>query len=153
MCCCKTPNVNGKPGYSWDGRTESTYPVTAPELEEGETALWDEPGRCGGLDSHAFHFQLVKNGGQYWLVVRHGGGQERHKLSHSLCFVAVEHFSSNDRYWLLHGIYNTLRDAARQASEKKHREWMEAAAEKRIKRRSRGGVVRVTVEPKLHELA
>lgn len=24
MCCCAKPNVNGEPGYSWDGKSVST---------------------------------------------------------------------------------------------------------------------------------
>jgi len=29
MCCCAKPNVNGEPGYSWDGKNVSTRGLSA----------------------------------------------------------------------------------------------------------------------------
>lgn len=72
MCCCAKPNVNGELGYSWDGKNVSTRPVAAPTITDRDTLLFDEPGRCGGMDSHCHHYRLVKDIG-ISLLVRHGG--------------------------------------------------------------------------------
>ena len=66
MCCCAKPNVNGEPGYSWDGKSISTRPVDPPMLEDGDVLLFDEPGRCGGMDSHCHHYRLVKSHGSLY---------------------------------------------------------------------------------------
>jgi hypothetical protein len=83
MCCCGKPTVNGEIGYRWnDPNAEPTvYPVNPPTLNENETLIYDEPGRCGGLDSHCHHYRLVCQFGSVRLLVRHGGGDERVRLS------------------------------------------------------------------------
>ena len=160
MCCCPEPNVNGTPGYSWDGKIVSTRPVDPPAVEEGDLLIYDEPGRCGGLDCHSHHFRVVLDRfGRQQLLVRHGGGDERIELGCSWdCLIGksdpaetdyVRSLGSNGRYWLLRTIYTVHRkagDAARNATDA---EWMEAAAQKRIKtRKSRGyHSVRVWIEP------
>ncbi len=79
MCCCGQPTINGTPGaYSWDGKTWSTRQPEPPPLQEGDTLLYDEPGRCGGIDHHSHHFRLVRRQyGGHVVLVRHGGGDER----------------------------------------------------------------------------
>jgi hypothetical protein len=50
-------------------------------LSEGDELIYDLPGRCGGMDSHCHHLRLVKaQFGGYALLMRHGGGDERHPL-------------------------------------------------------------------------
>jgi hypothetical protein len=62
MCCCGTPVVNGEPGYKWQfNDTPGVRPVNAPSLNDNDQLLRDEPGRCGGLDSHSHHYRLVKS--------------------------------------------------------------------------------------------
>ena len=82
MCCCGKPTINGQiNAYSWDGKAFMTYEPNPPALEEGDTLLWDEPGRCGGIDAHSHHFRLVKRQwGGLSLLVRHGGGDARLSL-------------------------------------------------------------------------
>lgn len=161
MCCCEKPNVNGQPGYSWDGKSAGVHPANPPALKEGDTLVYDEPGRCGGLDCHSHHFRVVKgeHGSRHYLLVRHGGGDERIELVSSWgCLVGamgraeVDHLApldSNGRYWLLHTIYSVHRDAARTARQRTAAEWMQAAATKRIKTRKTRGYhsVRVWIEP------
>lgn len=51
MCCCDQPNVNGTPGYKWQPRDKPmTRQVNPPDIQDGDTLLFDEPGRCGGTD-------------------------------------------------------------------------------------------------------
>jgi hypothetical protein len=59
---------------SWDGKNVGTREVDAPALLDGDVLLFDEPGRCGGLDSHCYHYRVVKRAGLS-LLVRHGGSR------------------------------------------------------------------------------
>lgn len=148
MCCCGKPTINGNDGYKWnkpDGPT-SVYPVNPPTLEENDKLLADEPGRCGGSDSHHLHLRLVKNCGLS-LLAKHGGGEERLRLSGPIADVLLG-LDSNARYWLLAAVYHAHSDGERQGREKTVHTWRKAAAEKRIKTRKlpSQGVVKVWIE-------
>lgn len=152
MCCCGKPNVNGSPGaYSWDGKSYSTRQPQPPTLREGDELLFDEPGRCGGLDCHSHHFRLVKCYGSYDVLVRHSGGDERFSIGvvGRLLVPSLAAMDSNGRYWLMHSLYSTREDMQRHTGEKVAAHWRKAAAEKRIKtRKLRGkGQVKVWIEP------
>jgi hypothetical protein len=144
MCSCLQPNVNGTPGYSWDGKNVFTRPVDPPQLNDGDVLLFDEPGRCGGMDSHCHHYRLVKYAGSTQLLVRHGGGTERLHVSlpRGFSFNCVD---SNTRYWLLNAIYHAANDARRKAAQ--HRQ---AFAEGRLKKRRlrKQDTVKIWIEPK-----
>lgn len=148
MCCCGRAVVNGTMGYRWQPKdAPGVYPASAPELGEGDALLVDEPGRCGGLDAHSYHFRLVRERwGALAILVRHGGGQERVLLSNGRvlekCFDAME---SHARFWLLSAIYHAQAHAATEAASATRRKWQEAAAEKRIKTRKRRGYNAVDV--------
>lgn len=152
MCRHKTGkcNINGQPGYSWNGEEPMTRQVEPPALRDGDELLYDLPGRCGrGTDSHSFHFRVVKSGGYGMdLLVRHGRGDERFRLS---C-PAGESFASmseEDRYWVCQAMYHAIENAR----EKSHRDttarWQQAAAEKRIRTRKmpKRDAVKVWIEP------
>jgi len=150
MCCCGKPTVNGEPGYRWNNpdAPPSTYPVNPPDLQEGDTLLYDEPGRCGGLDSHSHHFRVVRHYSSLFLYVRHGGGDERTRLGG-----VTEHFTnllaaldSTARYWTLAAMWYTMSHAARDAQHSEHSKWVHAIAQKRIKTQKRRGVTRVWIE-------
>ena len=110
MCACLEPNINGNPGYSWDGKNVSTRPVHPPALNDTDVLLFDEPGRCGGLDCHSHHYRLVKHHGSIELLVQHGGGTERLRVStphgrrNTFSFDGMD---SNTRYWIFHAIYHS----------------------------------------------
>lgn len=151
MCCCGKPIVNGEPGYSWDGKSTSVYQPHAPTLDEGETLLYDEPGRCGGgLDSHSYHYRVVRaKWGGLSLRVRHGGGEEVLRLSSDKTLAApLAALDSTGRYWLLGAIYHAHSDAGHKARSETDAVWRTAAAEKRIKTRKlpRQGRVKVWIE-------
>lgn len=153
MCCCQhtcgKPNVNGENGYSWDGKHIGVHGVNPPDLDADDELLTDDPGRCGQLDSHAYHFRIVKCGGSFDLLVRHGGGDERFYIGTRPAVASLLAMDSNDRYWLLQLIYQTQERSARAAREQERKVWMKAAAEKRVKTRknSRQGTVKVWIEP------
>lgn len=140
MCCCGKPVVNGEFGYKWNNDMPGVYPVNAPELEPDDQLLRDEPGRCGGSDSHSHHYRLVKAPifGPV-LLVRHGGGQERIKLSGPITDTLLA-LDSTALYWTLGAIYHAYSDGGHQARSATAQTWRKAAAEKRIKtRKQRGG--------------
>jgi hypothetical protein len=153
MCnCIKHPTVNGEPGYRWNDEREGVHPINPPDLEEGDELLYDEPGRCGGIDSHSHHFRVVKKSSWYYLIVRHGGGDERIRLAgcneKAGLLPALELLDSHTRYWLLQSIYSTQREAVTYARNAEKGKWALAAANKQIKtRKSRGyGNVRVWID-------
>lgn len=152
MCCCGKPSINGSPnGYSWDGKVFMTYQPNAPVLGEHDTLRYDLPGRCGGMDSHAYHLCVVavRFGGPA-LLVRHGGGEERVSLGHrKVMLEMLEQMDETARYWFLMEFYHLLTDAARDAVDKTNVRWRTAAAEKRIRTKKLRGrdAVKVWIEP------
>jgi len=152
MCCCGKPTINGQPGYKWQPNDppsiRAAYP---PALDEHDTLIYDEPGRCGGIDAHSYHFRVVRVFGSLFLLVRHGGGDERLRLHNTPSLNAtLASLDSNARYWLLHTIYYAHHDGAQHAREETTQLWRQAAAEKRIKTRKQRntGTVKVWIEPK-----
>lgn len=151
MCCCGKPIINGQPGYKWRPEHSGVYSLNPPELGEYDTLVYDEPGRCGGVDCHSHHYRVVKRFSQLALLVRHGGGDERIKLHETKSFRdLLASLDSDGRYWLLHTIYYSYHDGRDLARDQTESKWRQAAAEKRIKtRKVRGqGSVKVWIEPK-----
>lgn len=150
MCCCGKPVINGQPGYSWDGKGFSVRQVDPPDLKDGEELLYDGPGRCGGIDSHCHHFRVTRQGPFYYLLVRHGGGDERIRLcgSRDATVKAILALADNDCYWMLQLVYSTAHHESHCAVEEGNQKWRRAAAEKRIKTRKQrgGGGVKVWIE-------
>lgn len=155
MCCCGKPTVNGQPGYRWQPNdAPSIRQPHAPELEEGDQLLADCPGRCGrGIDSHCHHYRVVAHGPFWFLLVQHGGGVERFRLGKSAYLLPLlQKMSEDDLYWILNGIYWEMKHVQDIARNNERTYWQTAAAEKRIKtrtRRERGGYrfTKVWVEP------
>ncbi|NBU11515.1 MAG: hypothetical protein EBS84_21340 [Proteobacteria bacterium] len=76
----------------------------------------------------------------WYLLVRHGGGDERIELFHRKVLGPVlDTLDSTARYWMLHAIYSAHSDGGKKARDKESHYWRTAAAEKRIKvRKIRG---------------
>lgn len=153
MCCCGKPTVNNEMGYRWQPNDAPTVRgVNPPDLQDGDVLLFDEPGRCGGLDSHSLHCRLVRDGKSntfYSLLVRHGGGDERFRITSTKAFAdGLAALDSNSRYWILSAMHSAHRDGADEAQEKESHRWRKAAADKRIKTRKfpARGVVKVWIE-------
>lgn len=150
MCCCGKPTINGEHlAYSWDGKTFITRQVDAPELADGDELLFDEPGRCGGIDCHAYHFRLVKNLGKLYLLVRHSASDERLDIGRvKQCLGIWQAVSPSDRFWLLQSIHSAARKCSDKARESESAKWRIAAAEKRIVTRKLRGQNLVNVSIK-----
>jgi len=80
------------------------------------------------------------------LLVRHGGGEERLRLSGPLEPILAA-LDSNSRYWLLNAIYHAHANGQRDGRDAEAARWRTAAAEKRIKTRKYRDGVKVWVEP------
>lgn len=152
MCCCGKPTINGTLGYKWQPNdTPQVREAIPPAIASDEVLLFDEPGRCGGIDSHSHHYRLVKHYSRYILRVAHGGGEDCVQLSlYGNGFKEmITALDSNTRYWLLNEFYRLASDARREGEQNEAAKWRKAAAEKRIKTRKVRGSnqVRVTMEP------
>ena len=146
MCCCAKPNINGEPGYSWDGKHIGTHPVNPPDLQERDVLLFDEPGRCGGMDSHCRHYRLVKGCGTE-LLVKHGAGSDRMRVSLPREF-SFEGMDSDTRYWLLNAIYHAYSHGERDGRAAESAHYRTAFAEGRLKKRKMPGrdAVKIWIE-------
>lgn len=154
MCRCEKPNVNGQPGYSWDG-TPGICPINPPDLRDGDELIYDEPGRCDGIDSHCHHFRVVnRNYGELVLLVRNGNGDHSFPLrrtqsyprnSIKLALDAVP--DSNARYWLLQNLYHMMSAVKSEATSIERGKWNKAIRENRLKIRSKKGVKYADILP------
>lgn len=134
MCFHDKPTRNDEIG--WGG---------APALQDGEEVLHDECGRCqpqvngtGSVDHHSHHFRLVRRApGPYYLLVKHGGGEERVDLGYPHTRVAeiLALLDSDARYLMLRALYQAHSDATREAREAEASRWKRAAATKSIRTR------------------
>jgi len=150
MCCCGKPTIKGEPGYSWEGETRFARQVDPPILEDGDKVVFDEPGRCGGIDAHCHHFTVVKDGygPQHTLLVKHGAETERIDLAwySSTVVEAFANMSSDVRFWVLFSIYSADATARRKTEERTRTNWASAFIAKRIKKSTRRGRVSVWIE-------
>jgi len=154
MCMCGKTIVNGEPGYSWDGKSFGTREPNPPDLTGADSLLYDLPGRCGGIDSHSYHFRVVQRYGSVKIIVRHGAGEEELTvyLSSPIRKVLKE-AGDTERYWIVCTLYHATQAGARKATDEINSRWYTAAAEKRIKTRKlpRQGRIKVWIEPKKQE--
>lgn len=118
MCCCVEPTINGQMGYKWQpGDTPMVLPVNPPDTGD-KCVVFDEPGRCGGVDSHCHHYRIAGTGHSAVLYCRNGGGDTVIRLSNAPTVVdALDELDSNGRYWLLNAMYHAAQDAASKAAE------------------------------------
>lgn len=146
MCMCihvgGKPNINGQHGYCWNNANAvGIHPINPPELRDGETLIFDEPGRCGGVDAHSHHFRLVfeaYGNGSAALLVRNGGGEERFPIAKWMPALqplidSMRQMDTHGRYWAIHLLYSIHRKATDEAMSAERSKWIKAAREKRIK--------------------
>lgn len=150
MCCCGQPIINGQPGYKWQPNDAPRIrPIDPPALGEYDTLLYDEPGRCGGIDAHCHHYRVVKMFSSMYLLVQHGCGSERIPLHLPKSTMQIlESLDTHTRYWLLHSLYYAYHDGVANGSAQTQQYWHSAAIEKRIKLRRRRGTVSAYVQPR-----
>jgi len=147
MCRCDKPTRNDEQ-RGWD--TE----LFAPALDEGDALLFDECGRCrpqvngtGSIDYHSHHLRLVLRHGTFYLLAKHGGGQERIDVGgqHTRLAELLAPMDSDRRYLMLYQLYGVHRSAAHNARVTEMQRWKLAAPEKRIRTRKQRGRDQVKV--------
>jgi hypothetical protein len=113
------------------------------------------PHECNGIDYRSHHFRVVRNRVSCYLLVKHGGGQERVRLDHSPTRVSqfFEPLDSTERYLLMHLLYSVHEDAKSNSERNTAGMYKQAFAEGRLKRRKRRGsnAVKVWIEPESRE--
>lgn len=141
MCCCGKPTINGEMGYRWQPNDKpSIWKPNPPALMENDVLLCDEPGRCGGLDCHCFHYRLVRRWSTIYLLVRHGGRDECFRISHTPELLAtLAALDSNARYWFLHALYHAHESAGREASAAMAERYRKAFVAGKLKKRKLRG--------------
>lgn len=129
----------------------------APPVPSGDAVVFDEPGRVlvlkprGNYDvDYRSHYLRVTKGefGGHMLRVRHGAGDESWRLDDTAVAVLRE-LDSDARYFLLYAIMRANTDSARAARDATSREWRQATADGRVRRRKVRGQnsYRVSIEP------
>jgi len=134
----------------------------APDLAEGDTLAFSECGRIievgtyghgsNGIDYRSHYFSVVNgaHGHGCYLLVKHGGGQERVELDYS-AKRAAQFFGpldSNSRYLLMHMLYSVHRKAQVDATAKTAGVYKSAFIAGTLKKRKQRGrdTVKVWIE-------
>lgn len=134
-----------------------------PTLGPDDRSVFSEHGRCiylkehrngGGTDYRSHWFRLVVGEHRtYYLLVKHGGGQERIQLQGAWMTApvakAMEGMTADERYLLLHLLYSTHSDARRAGRDSMSLEYRQAFVDGRLKKRKNRGAdtVKVWIEP------
>lgn len=128
-----------------------------PTVREGETVLFEEPGRVlpsrdGRHDvcCRSHYFLIIRcASGSLLLRVKHGSGEEVMSLGwdHTRVLRGFEAMDSDARFRFCWMLIQTRSDAARAAAEHADARWRSAIAEGRVRRRKVRGQsqVRVTI--------
>jgi len=122
----------------------------APKLADGDTLLFSECGRIlNDIDYRAHYFRLVRGeSGYISLLVEHGGGSERIT---EFCFRKIlsglELLDSDNRYLMIHGIYQAYSEGTRKAQKATADIYRAAFIQGRLKKRKVKEGIKVWIEP------
>lgn len=145
-------------------RNYGAEPWRAPTLKEDDALLFSECGRvvkahtyghddCG-IDYRSHYFRIVRaRYGGCFLLVKHGGGEERFQLDYSKARIGqfFEPLDSTQRYLLMHLFYNVHSQAKQATREKTAHEYKTAFANGKLKKRKQRGssTIKVWIEREL----
>ena len=123
-------------------------PFRAPDLSEGDTLIYSECGRV--LDNTCYrshYFRLVRGQyGGYYLLVKHGGGQERTKIAYSNRIIpSLENLDSDARYFIFHTMHRIELEARTLAVENTASKYRAAFVNGKLKKRKLRGQPSVKV--------
>jgi len=150
----ETPSLSAPDNYAVRERE-----WRAPSVAEGESIIFDEPGRVldrtqpdkpsGGVDCRSHYFRVTKpEFGPYQLKVRHGGGEDSCCLRHDKRIIdGLAVMDSDTRYRVLQVIMDVQERAEIKTTDLLNSKWRKAAAQKRIKTRKTQAGVKVWIEP------
>ena len=140
-----------------------TEPNRAPTLQEEDTLLFCEHGRIieantyghdrNGIDYRSHWFRIVKHWSRAFLLVKHGGGEERFELDYNAARAAqfFEPLNSNQRYLLMHMLYQIHSKARRAGNDETAQKYKQAFVDGRLKKRKmpRSNSVKIWIEAKI----
>lgn len=94
-------------------------------------------GENHSVTYESYNLSVVKDYNLYYLLVRHGGGQEKIRLSTAIKTMlgALQKMTDVEAFSVLFSIYDAHKRSARESADKTARHWLKAATENRIKRR------------------
>lgn len=133
--------------------TYGSEPLRQPVIEAGDIEVYSEHGRdienvC--YCSHWFKIVRAEFGG-FYLLVRHGGGEERVRLSHKKIVInSLAKLESDERYLLMWQMLDIKHESERAAISETRQEIEEAFVGGRLKKRyyPKRGITKVWIEPK-----
>jgi len=133
-------------------------PRRQPTVLESDTLIFSEHGRsANNVDFRSHWLTLVKaQYGGYFLLVKHGGGEERISLGYDhVCNAldALGQLTEDQRYLILYCLYDAHKDAKHEAREERTSYFHLAFLEGRLKRRKRNHRVYCEVQPQAKEVA
>jgi hypothetical protein len=135
-------------------------PWRAPTLKEGDELVYCEHGRIvyrtpekkpgSGTDCRSHWFRIVRNGGSYALLVKHGGGEQRVELGYNYRQqdAIFGPLSSDARFWLMWIILEVHNNAGQAATQKTASVYKSAFVSGTLKKRKVRGqqAVKVWIE-------
>jgi len=129
-----------------------------PTVLETDTLIFSEHGRITNkVDFRSHWLTLVKaQYGGYFLLVKHGGGEERISLGYDHVCNALEalgQLTEDQRYLILYCLYDAHKDAKREAQQETRSYFQLAFLEGRLKRRKRDHRYYCEVQPQTKEVA
>jgi len=129
-----------------------------PAVADGDTVIFSEHGRItNNVDFRSHWLVLVKGQhGGYFLLVKHGGGEERISLGYDhVCNAlnALGQLTEDQRYLILYCLYDAHKDAKREAVQNTTSYFHLAFLEGRLKRRKRNNRYHCEVQPPAKEVA
>lgn len=133
-------------------------PWRRPAIGKDDVLLYSEHGRIvqkgtyghvdNAIDYRSHWFCIIRpEFGPCFLVVKHGGGEERFELLYRTAEVHLffERLDSTERYLLMHTLYRVHNNATQQANEKTRHKYEQAFLTKRLKKRKMPKSDRYTV--------
>lgn len=125
-----------------------------PTIQEGDKVIFSEHGRSvNNVDFKSHWLVLVQaQYGGYFLLVKHGGGEERISLGyehHTASLKTLELVPEDQRYLILYTIYRAHSNAEDNAITNTATKYKLAFLEKRLKRRRKNNRLYVDIIPRV----
>ena len=126
-----------------------------PSVEDGETIIYSECGRVLDNVCMRSHWVLIVKGkyGGYYLIVKHGGGQERFRVDYSDRIIrALQSLDSDSRYIIMYDLLNAYTNGSRKGREETEGLFKKAFVDGDLKKRKfpKQGITKVWIEKKYH---
>lgn len=113
-------------------------PWRTPKLEADDTVIYSECGRVIDNICYRSHWLMIVKGkyGPYYLVVKHGGGQERIAIDYTEKAVkALANLESEQRYLLMYTMLSMSTEAYRRGIKDGEEKYRKAFVDGKLKKR------------------